>query len=126
MPDKSKRKKYIPPHKRFPKDQQPLRLKKEHVIRNVHFMAFPNMSLRQCSKLVNGVFKVMGTLLSQGMTITITNFGTFKIQDMAPRLARNPKTGEQLQLGPARRVTFIAAPKIIDKINPAWIKCRKW
>ena len=126
MPEPSKRKKYIPAHKRFPKEQQPLRLKKEHIIRNVHFRSFPDISLRKCSKLVNGVFETLGMLLSKGMTVTITNFGTFKIQDMAPRLARNPKTGEAIKLGPARRVTFIASPEIIKEINPAWIKRRKW
>ena len=105
MPEPSKRKKYIPAHKRFPKEQQPLRLKKEHIIRNVHFRSFPDISLRKCSKLVNGVFETLGMLLSKGMTVTITNFGTFKIQDMAESKNRG---SHQIRSGEACDVHSLA------------------
>ncbi|MBZ4649258.1 HU family DNA-binding protein [Thermosipho sp. (in: thermotogales)] len=52
---------------------------------------------------VAAVFEGIRKLLMAGEKITIQNFGTYSIADKAAHTARNPKTGETVQI-PAKKV----------------------
>lgn len=112
-----KRKDYINPNRALPKEKRALRAKKRNIVRHVRSMHFPEMSLRQCAQLVNGVFHTIGTFLKSGVGVTISNFGTFIIQERSPRCARNVRTGEAVHIGPTRKVVFIASPVIKNKLK---------
>jgi DNA-binding protein HU-beta len=49
--------------------------------------------------LVDGFFKTIADALASGEHIEIRGFGTFKTKKRLPRIARNPRTGEQVPLG---------------------------
>jgi nucleoid DNA-binding protein len=53
--------------------------------------------------------------LAQGQHIEIRGFGTFKVKDRKPRLARNPRTGESVPV-PARRVPLFQVSKELKEI----------
>lgn len=50
-------------------------------------------------------------------TITISNFGTFKILERGERKGRNPRTNEEITIPATRVVKFIPAKTLKDKIN---------
>lgn len=53
--------------------------------------------------VINGFIVMINQSLREGHEVEIRGLGSFRIIDRKPRLARNPKTGEKIQL-PKRRV----------------------
>jgi len=49
--------------------------------------------------LVDGFFKTISEALAEGEHFEIRGFGTFKVKERKPRIARNPRTGEPVALG---------------------------
>ena len=48
--------------------------------------------------LVDGFFKTISEALAEGEHFEIRGFGTFKVKERKPRIARNPRTGEPVPL----------------------------
>ncbi|HET9137469.1 MAG TPA: HU family DNA-binding protein [Candidatus Kapabacteria bacterium] len=48
--------------------------------------------------LVDGFFKTISDMLAEGEHFEIRGFGTFKVKERKPRMARNPRTGEAVPL----------------------------
>jgi nucleoid DNA-binding protein len=55
-------------------------------------------------------------LLSDGV-VQITGFGTFKIRSRGPRMGRNPRTGEPVQLAGSKSVGFKVGKALKDSIQ---------
>lgn len=65
---------------------------------------------QQCTQLVEDVLDTIREFLQAGHNVTIANFGAFKCNKMNPRKARNPKTGEWVELPQHIKITFKPAP----------------
>lgn len=59
------------------------------------------------------VFQTLTTLLSEGEEVN-TPIGRFKHRTLAPRIARNPKTGEQINLPERKSLHLTIAKNIKD------------
>ena len=46
--------------------------------------------------------------LAQGEKVALMGFGTFEVKDRAARTARNPRTGETVELAASKAVSFHA------------------
>ena len=57
----------------------------------------------------------ISTALSRGQSVQITGFGTFEVRDRAARKARNPQTGEEIDV-PATRVPAFRAGKSLKDV----------
>lgn len=57
------------------------------------------LSKKETEIVVEGFISCVIEALKDNETIEIRGFGTFKNNVKEPRVARNPKTGEQIQLG---------------------------
>jgi nucleoid DNA-binding protein len=53
--------------------------------------------------ILEGFFDAIGDSLSAGSKIEIRGFGSFKVKERKARVARNPRTGEEVQI-PSRTV----------------------
>jgi nucleoid DNA-binding protein len=60
-------------------------------------------------KLVSSVFDAIGATLKAGEPVTIRNFGRFYTKVRPARAARNPKTGEAVQV--AEKTVFKFVPR---------------
>ncbi len=67
----------------------------------------------QVEKMVELVFKHLGNALSQDQRIEIRGIGTWHVKTRNPRLARNPRTGEKVQVGIKKNI--IAHTNCIQK-----------
>lgn len=64
-------------------------------------------------KIVQGTFDaIIETLVQQGR-IELRNFGVFEVKTRKPRRARNPRTGEPVQV-PARRVVTFKPGRLME------------
>ena len=59
---------------------------------------YPGLSNKDIEQAVKTILDTMSQALSQGGRIEIRGFGSFSLHFRNPRLGRNPKTGESVQL----------------------------
>ena len=79
----------------------------------------PEHQLDDVELAVNCLLKHMANALAQGQRIEIRGFGGFDLHHRAPRRARNPMTGEAVQL-PAKVVLHFKPGKDMkDRVNAA-------
>ena len=63
------------------------------------------------------VFKHLGNALADNQRIEIRGIGTWHIKTRQPRLARNPRTGEKVQVGIKKNIAFRMAKDLKFRIN---------
>ena len=91
---------------------------KSELVRAV-YEKLPEHQLDDVELAVNCLLKHMADALVQGERIEIRGFGGFDLHHRAPRRARNPMTGEAVQL-PAKVVLHFKPGKDLkDRVNAA-------
>jgi integration host factor subunit beta len=61
-------------------------------------LQYPHLSAQEVEDAVKEILESMATTLSDGERIEIRGFGSFSLHYRAPRVGRNPKTGESVDL----------------------------
>lgn len=67
--------------------------------------------------VVDGLFATLRYALKKGDLIDIRGFGRFKVVQRKERIARNPKTGEQIFVPPRKVPVFRCSKDLKDSIN---------
>ena len=76
-----------------------------------------DFNLKRAELVVNTVFGAMSGALEDGDRVEIRGFGSFCIRDRKSIRARNPKTGESIEL-PKRSMPYFRASKLLkQRIN---------
>ncbi len=71
----------------------------------------------QAVAIVQRVFDgIVETLLSEGR-IELRNFGVFEVKERKPRRARNPRTGERVDVPGKRVVTFKPGREMEERVR---------
>jgi len=68
-------------------------------------------------KILREFVKVLAEELKNGEKVTISGLGQFKIKPTKAKLARNPKTGEPVQLPERKKISFRPTDWIRKYIN---------
>jgi nucleoid DNA-binding protein len=68
-------------------------------------------------RVVDGVFEAVRRALAEGKRIEVRNFGVFKVVDRAPRVARNPQTGERRTVPARKAIKFVAGRGIQERLQ---------
>ena len=68
-------------------------------------------------KGLNGMISTMAEAMEEGERVTLVGFGSFSIVERAPRLGRNPKTGESVPIPPRRAVKFRPGKELTQKVQ---------
>lgn len=69
---------------------------------------------------VKHLIESMVAALSKGNRIEVRGFGSFALRQRKPRLARNPKTGEQLHTPPKHAVHFKPGKELKERVNDVY------
>jgi DNA-binding protein HU-beta len=69
---------------------------------------------RQVTELVEAMLAKITEVLKTGDKVQLTPFGQFRIRDRAARVARNPQTGEPVNV-PAKRVLKFTAGRTLKE-----------
>ena len=59
---------------------------------------FPHLTRRDAELAVNAIFESMSEAMASGGRIEIRDFGSFSVKQQAPRLGRNPRDGEPVNI----------------------------
>ncbi len=80
-----------------------------------------NLTIKEVDDAVNSILNAMTTALAFGSRIEIRGFGSFSLNYRPPRVGRNPKSGQPVQV-PAKLVPHFKAGKEmrvrVDVPNP--------
>jgi DNA-binding protein HU-beta len=70
----------------------------------------------QADGIVDDLFSTIVETLKKGEEVSIASFGIFSAKQKAARMARNPKTGEQIKVAAKMVPKFRAAKALKDAI----------
>lgn len=76
-----------------------------------------DLTKKQAEGIVNSVFDSIVRSLQSGEKIELRGFGSFRIRSRKPRIGRNPKTGEKVEVPPKKIPYFKPGKELKDLIN---------
>ena len=68
-------------------------------------------------KVVQMTLDMITESLARGETVELRNFGIFKVRSRKPRIGRNPKTGESVEIPGKKAVAFKAGLVMKQKVR---------
>jgi integration host factor subunit beta len=77
------------------------------------------LTLKQTEIVVETVFESIKEALKRGEKIEIRGFGNFRLKERQPRKARNPKTGESVDVPQKKAIRFKAGKALKEALNPS-------
>ncbi|MCW8857406.1 MAG: integration host factor subunit beta [Kangiella sp.] len=77
----------------------------------------PQLSVRDVELVVKSMLDQMSESLADGDRIEIRGFGSFSLHYRAPRVGRNPKTGESVRLDGKYVPHFKPGKELRERVN---------
>ncbi|MFC0180411.1 integration host factor subunit beta [Thorsellia kenyensis] len=84
----------------------------EHLV-----IQFSGINVLDTENSVKEILELMSATLASGERIEIRGFGSFSIHHRAPRLARNPKTGDKVKLDHKFLPHFKPGKELRERVN---------
>ena len=77
----------------------------------------PNLYLRDIEMIVETIMEEMSEAMERGDRIELRGFGAFSVKERAPRVGRNPRTGEPMTIKASNQPKFKAGKGLKDSVN---------
>lgn len=77
----------------------------------------PHLQMRDVENSVKEILEQMAGSLSSAERIEIRGFGSFSLHYRAPRVGRNPKTGDKVELDAKHVPHFKPGKELRDRVN---------
>ena len=74
------------------------------------------LSAKDVELAIKTMLEHMSQALATGERIEIRGFGSFSLHYRAPRVGRNPKTGQEVPINPRRVLTFRPSHLMKDRV----------
>lgn len=91
-------------------------MRKSELIENL-VDRFQDLPVRDVEVAVKSIIEHMTEALEDGDRIEIRGFGSFSLHHRAPRIGRNPKTGESVSLEAKRVPHFKPGKELRDQVD---------
>ena len=72
---------------------------------------------KDAEKALGTVTEVIAEALAAGEKVQVVGFGSFEVRTRSARTARNPRTGEKIEIGEAKTPIFKAGKALKDSVN---------
>lgn len=76
-----------------------------------------DLTKAHAERVVEAILSTIKDGLSSGDKVTLRGFGTFKVEQRAARVGRNPKTGTEVTIPAKNVVKFKASAELKDWVN---------
>jgi len=83
---------------------------KADLVEQVYEAIGPGITKKDCALVVDGFLNALKRAMATGEHAELRGFGTFKVRKRKSRMARNPRTGEAVEV-PARTVPVFKPSK---------------
>ena len=95
---------------------------KSELVRAIH-EKLSELQLNQVEAAINCMLNQMADALVEGERIEIRGFGSFDLHHRPARIARNPRTGESVDLPAKVKVHFNPGKEMRDRVDAARDQC---
>jgi DNA-binding protein HU-beta len=75
------------------------------------------VSKAKVDEVLGALVSVIGEEVAAGGDVALTGLGSFSLSERPARRGRNPRTGEEIEIGPSRSLKFKPSKTIKDKLN---------
>jgi integration host factor subunit beta len=75
------------------------------------------LSKRESELIVNSIFDSIGDALVDGDRVEIRGFGSFTVREREAREARNPKSGDIVQISAKKTPFFKTGKELRERVN---------
>ncbi len=75
------------------------------------------LSKRESELIVNSIFDSIGQALVDGDRVEIRGFGSFTVREREAREARNPKSGDIVQISAKKAPFFKTGKELRERVN---------
>ena len=75
------------------------------------------VSKAEAARTLDVTFEVIAEALEKGDRVPLVGFGTFGVSERDARTARNPRTGETIEIAARKAVTFKAGTALKNRVN---------
>lgn len=75
------------------------------------------LTKKDADKALAAFVEVVTDALKEGDKVQIVGFGTFDVKDRPARTARNPRTGEPIEIAASRTAGFKVGKALKDSVN---------
>ena len=76
-----------------------------------------NSTKVEAERALDCIFDSIVSTLKKGDEVSVAGFGKFSVKDKPARMARNPKTGEQVKVAASKAAKFTVAKALKDTLN---------
>ena len=83
------------------------------------------LSRRESAEMVESVLAEVSDALVRGETVKLPLFGSFSVRQKGQRMARNPKTGDEMPILPRRVIRFRPSLILKKSINDSLVGAGK-
>ncbi len=77
----------------------------------------PHLVHREAERIVNAIFETIAAALARGDRVELRGFGAFIVKERAPRVGRNPVTGETVHVVAKLHPYFRSGKELRRRIN---------
>lgn len=77
----------------------------------------PRLTKKDCKRVIEAFLASVQDTLVRGEGIEIRGFGTFKVRHRKARTARNPRTGEAVEVPPRNAPVFQPSSLFLGRMN---------
>lgn len=77
----------------------------------------PNLTIKEIDRIVSAILETIVSSLATGERVEFRGFGAFSVRDRSARTAKNPRTGEKLEVEPRTVPHFKAGKQLYDMLN---------
>lgn len=91
-------------------------MKKADFVKRVNERA-PDLSANATEAAIDAVFDTIADAMKSGEKVDVRGFGSFFAKDQAARTARNPSTGETIEVPAKKAPGFKAGKQLKDALN---------
>ncbi len=77
----------------------------------------PHLMIKDVERIVSVVFDTITESLAKGDRVEFRGFGTFSVKTRSSRVAKNPRTGEQVNVGERKIPHFKTGKQLFESMN---------
>jgi DNA-binding protein HU-beta len=76
----------------------------------------PALTKKAAGEALDTVLDTIGNALAKGDVVQLIGFGTFNVRATAARTARNPRTGDPIEIKAGKKVGFKVGKALKDRV----------
>ncbi|MBX9703783.1 MAG: HU family DNA-binding protein [Silvanigrellaceae bacterium] len=77
---------------------------------------FDELPKKITKQVINHFLNTLETEVASGKKLRIDKIGILQVKDRAPRIGRNPQTGEEIKIPASKKIAFRASKSLKDQV----------